>query len=445
MATPPRSAALRAGEGARQLPDRRAGPGDDDVHPCVERYRLPMRSLRRPMGETRTGRTCSRPSVGGLGWASDAAFVRCSHERGIRPSWPLPPRRLAPPRRRPRRRRSASSALRPRAAAASPTFDTPAHRVRPRHRPRHSRRVGRSDAQRPVDPRCPGRPDDGVEHRLDRRQHRVRRVHAGPSGAGNRVVEHARGRDVLAGRAAGERRLLGGGRPSTGGTAYYALDVWIDAAVRQNIGLLQRLSFAPGTDSGTVGGSVLLGATDRWYLTASAGQLMDVSVTSVEGNSTFDVFAPDGTAMTAPAERTTWSGPLPQNGGYRIDVSPTRGNATYTMTVRITGGTPSPQQTPQQTPHRRHSSRAAGQSVQRVNFAPGADHVEIRDSITPDVTHTFDPRCGGAASVMTVADRLRRRRHHHLGGSTRPASRCGSTSTRSPSTGSARAATTRWS
>ena len=184
---------------------------------------------------------------------------------------------------------------------------------------------------------------------------------------------------------------------STGGTAYYALDVWIDAAVRQNIGLLQRLSFAPGTDSGTVGGSVLLGATDRWYLTASAGQLMDVSVTSVEANSTFDVFAPDGTAMTAPAERTTWSGPLPQNGGYRIDVSPTRGNATYTMTVRITGGAPSPQQTPQQTPQQ----QSPGQSVQRVNFAPGADHVEIRNSITPDVTHTFI--LGAAAGqVMTV-------------------------------------------
>ena len=71
------------------------------------------------------------------------------------------------------------------------------------------------------------------------------------------------------------------------------------------------MSFAPGTVSGTASGAVLLGATDRWFLTARAGQTMDVTVTSVEGNSTFDVFAPDGTAVTAPAERTTWSGPLP--------------------------------------------------------------------------------------------------------------------------------------
>ena len=90
--------------------------------------------------------------------------------------------------------------------------------------------------------------------------------------------------------------------------------------------------------------------------------------------------------MTAPAERTTWSGPLPQNGGYRIDVSPTRGNATYTMTVRITGG-----RRPRSRRHSRHPAAAASApgQVQRVNFAPGADHVEIRDSISPDVTHTF--------------------------------------------------------
>ena len=124
----------------------------------------------------------------------------------------------------------------------------------------------------------------------------------------------------------------------TGGAAYYALDVWIDAAFRQPVGLLQRMSFAPGADSGTVGGAVLLGATDQWYLTARAGQQMDVTVSSVEANSTFDVFGPDGAALTAPGERTTWSGPLPQDGDYRIAISPTRGNATYTMTVRITGG-----------------------------------------------------------------------------------------------------------
>ena len=36
-----------------------------------------------------------------------------------------------------------------------------------------------------------------------------------------------------------------------------------------------------------------------------------------------------------------------------------------------------------------------------MNFAPGSDHVEIRNSITPDVTHTFI--LGAAAGqVMTV-------------------------------------------
>lgn len=90
---------------------------------------------------------------------------------------------------------------------------------------------------------------------------------------------------------------------------------------------------------------------------------MQVTVSSLEANSTFNVFAPDETGLTGLEERTTWSGPLAQSGDYKIAVQPTRGNATYTITVRVTGGAPSvptqqapTQQAPPPTQQGRHNA-----------------------------------------------------------------------------------------
>src|SRR5699024_2027476 len=88
---------------------------------------------------------------------------------------------------------------------------------------------------------------------------------------------------------------------SNGGAAYYQMKVWIDAAHMDPLGLVQRISFMPGTDSGTGRGSVIRASTDSWLLTARAGQTMDVLVQPGPGTgTTFDVYAPDGTLMTAP-------------------------------------------------------------------------------------------------------------------------------------------------
>ena len=175
---------------------------------------------------------------------------------------------------------------------------------------------------------------------------------------------------------------------TVGPATHYEIKVAIDAAAWVPLGQLERLSFAPGTSSGRASAAALLGTADSWYLGARAGQYMAVDVTSLEANSTFDVFAPDGQLMTAPADRTTWTGSLPQNGDYRVEVRPTRGNATYTISATITnqpGATPPPP-TPAPAPdgpsHAGGANDSGGTSA-HVYFESGSDHAQIQLSIAP--------------------------------------------------------------
>lgn len=84
-----------------------------------------------------------------------------------------------------------------------------------------------------------------------------------------------------------------------------------------------RISFAPGTDNATREGDVDEGATDRWVLTARAGQQMQLTVDSVEDTTVFTVFAPDRSVLATVASNTpegdvSWSGSLPASGDYSI-------------------------------------------------------------------------------------------------------------------------------
>jgi hypothetical protein len=178
---------------------------------------------------------------------------------------------------------------------------------------------------------------------------------------------------------------------SLDGPAYYVMKVWIDAGFRDPLGLVQRMSFAPGTDSGSASGAVVRASFDTWVLWAAAGQTMEVSVTSLEANSTFDVFTPSGSPLTAVDERTTWTGVLPEDGDYRIAVQPTRGNSTYFITVRITGGfAANPTQ----------QSPAPQGSTGRISFAPGSDHGIVNEVIAPGAVDRWILR---AAAGQTMA------------------------------------------
>jgi hypothetical protein len=161
---------------------------------------------------------------------------------------------------------------------------------------------------------------------------------------------------------------------------------------------VQRISFAPGTSSGSGRGSVIRASTDSWLLTAGAGQTMDVRVVAAGGGVTFDVFGPDGTMLTAPAVRTTWTGALTIAGDYRVAVSPLAGNTEYEIIVSIVGGgggggvvgdppyEPDPDVV---NPNPDPIVLSGSGVVQRLSFEPGADHAIVSNALAPGQADTF--------------------------------------------------------
>ncbi len=110
--------------------------------------------------------------------------------------------------------------------------------------------------------------------------------------------------------------------------------------------------FAAGGKSGTVGGHVLRGERNLYSLIADAGQLLTVSITTPDNNAVFQIYEPGakierdangtlrftGKALHAAGEAedaTRWAGRLPSRGTYIIVIGSTRGNASYSMDVKI--------------------------------------------------------------------------------------------------------------
>lgn len=109
-----------------------------------------------------------------------------------------------------------------------------------------------------------------------------------------------------------------------------------------------RISFAQGTTSSTINGSIAAqGATVRYVVAGGQGQLMTVTLTSTPANEiAWAVYNPSSVAIRPLDANTSWSGTLPANGDYRIDIISILGNAskTYTLVVSIT--TPAPADIP---------------------------------------------------------------------------------------------------
>jgi hypothetical protein len=96
----------------------------------------------------------------------------------------------------------------------------------------------------------------------------------------------------------------------------------------------RRIRFARGRSTAVLKDAVVRGTIDHYLLRASAGQTMTVRITSLEDNAVFEVFAP-GSGRSISGNGTEWSGELPSSGDYVIDVSGTRGNASYTLQVTV--------------------------------------------------------------------------------------------------------------
>ena len=94
-----------------------------------------------------------------------------------------------------------------------------------------------------------------------------------------------------------------------------------------------EIKFARGKFGTTVHGAVVRGTSEKYWVGAGKGQKMTVKISSLEDNAVFRVVG-DGGSLSED-EETAWSGRLPIKGDYLIEVSPTRGNATFDLTVDI--------------------------------------------------------------------------------------------------------------
>ena len=114
----------------------------------------------------------------------------------------------------------------------------------------------------------------------------------------------------------------------------------------------KAIFFATGSTRGTVGGNVTRGGRHLYTVKATAGQIMTVTITAPDDNAVFQIYEP-GAEVTRDADgllqfsgaalvhagdgddATRWSGRLPRSGSYLIVVGSTRGNARYSMDVKI--------------------------------------------------------------------------------------------------------------
>ncbi len=116
-----------------------------------------------------------------------------------------------------------------------------------------------------------------------------------------------------------------------------AMLVLVSTVIAQT-GKTKRVRFPRGRTTEVLRGAVVRGTNDRYILGARRGQTMIVHISSREKNAVFTILGPDAIALQGTDEgldATDWTGELPLSGDYSIWVSPTRGNATYTLEVTI--------------------------------------------------------------------------------------------------------------
>ncbi len=93
----------------------------------------------------------------------------------------------------------------------------------------------------------------------------------------------------------------------------------------------RRIQFDRGATSKTIEDSVVRGTRDIYLLGAKVEQIMEISLSSLENNASFDLVSPMGKILFR--EFTQSSFVLKSDGDYQIIVGGTRGNANYSLLV----------------------------------------------------------------------------------------------------------------
>jgi uncharacterized surface protein with fasciclin (FAS1) repeats len=96
-----------------------------------------------------------------------------------------------------------------------------------------------------------------------------------------------------------------------------------------------QIEFAEGASEASVEGTTTNQSFDGWSVAGQTGQLLEVSVSSAEGNVTFDVFSIDGEVLAN--DQTAASVQLPADGLYAIEVGTGANSADYTLSVAVIG------------------------------------------------------------------------------------------------------------
>lgn len=110
----------------------------------------------------------------------------------------------------------------------------------------------------------------------------------------------------------------------------------LGSVVSAQTGKTKTVRFQRGKNSAVLKGAVVRGTQDRYIVGAKNGQTITVKVTSIEKNANFTVyFSGEQESLKDSEEATNWTGKLPADNNYVIVVAPTRGNATYTLTITI--------------------------------------------------------------------------------------------------------------
>jgi hypothetical protein len=113
----------------------------------------------------------------------------------------------------------------------------------------------------------------------------------------------------------------------------YSLDVLITQPVQYT-----PLRFEVGTSTIRVTGAIIRGETGPLYgLRAAAGQRMDITISSVEANASFDVLTPSGQFLRSEIEEEGFEfwAHLPESGEYLITTNGLRGNVFFTLDISI--------------------------------------------------------------------------------------------------------------
>ncbi|MBU0490363.1 MAG: hypothetical protein KKB13_00800 [Chloroflexi bacterium] len=100
---------------------------------------------------------------------------------------------------------------------------------------------------------------------------------------------------------------------------------------------VKRITFAPGSTTAVEYGNAAPNTSARYVLKAMAGQTMNVSVSTSQGEAILVIWGADGTVLISDhAGATTWSGPLPSTQDYYISVqSVGSAAAAFELTVNI--------------------------------------------------------------------------------------------------------------